>query len=137
MAELGSIETCLSGKKLLIRDATLPRLLLSVPTIFNGAASTGSGSVTLRSGLVLELPLCRLGVRACFNLPTGEGDLRSDPFVGRERVSSASDGVDVEAARLSACFGKVALRGVRSKCSSNVEGSGRVVDCINGEEVVR
>jgi hypothetical protein len=136
--EPGSDDVCLSGKILPNLDATLPRLLF-VPTVLSfDAMETTASLAALRSGLVLGLPPPRLGVRACLNLPTGDGDLLPDPLEGGISVASTSDGVEVEVARASTDLGKVAARGVLpSNCASCKGVSGRLVECINGEVIVR
>lgn len=107
--EFGSEDVCLSGKIDPILDATLLRLP-SVPAAFSFTVTT---PLAFRSGLVFGLPPPLLGVKACFNLPTGEGDLFSEPFVvGGRRELSRSDGAEAEAATASVGLGKVEARGV-------------------------
>lgn len=106
--EFSSVDVCLSGKIDPILDATL-LLLPSVPAAFSFTAKT---PLAFRSGLVFGLPLPLLGVKACFNLPTGEGDRFSEPFVGGRRVLSESDGAEAEATTTSVDLGKVEARGV-------------------------
>jgi len=98
---------CLSGNIDPILDATLPRLLSPADFSFN--VPTPPPPPGFLSGLVFGLEP-RFGVKACFNLPTGEGDRLSDPFAGARSVLSRF-GVDAEAARIST-LGKVAARGV-------------------------
>lgn len=102
--EFGSEDICLSGKIDPILDATLPRLP-STPTVlsFNTVVP-----LLFRSGLVLGLPPPLRDVKTCFNLPTGEGALFSEPFVGGTREPSGSDG----AATGSIDLGNVNARGV-------------------------
>lgn len=100
---------CLSGNIDPILDATLPRLLSAADFSFN--VPTPPTPPGFRSGLVFGLEP-RFGVKACFNLPTGEGDRLSDPFVGARSVLSTRLGVDAEAARTSIFWGNVAARGV-------------------------
>lgn len=105
-----SLAVCLSGNIDPILEATLPRLpSVPNPLLFVGTAPTAP--LAFRSGLVLGLLALR-GVKACFNLPTGEGDLLSDLLVGGRRLLSGSEDDD-EVARASNDLGKaVGARGV-------------------------
>jgi hypothetical protein len=109
--EVDSEDACLSGKIEPILEATLPRLA-SAPATLSFAGVVTATPLAFRSGLVLGLPPPLRGVKACFSLPTGEGDLFSEPFVGGRRELSTSDGVEAEAATASSGRGKVDARGV-------------------------
>ncbi len=122
---------CRSGNIDPILEATLPRL--PSPTDFSFNVPTPPPG--FRSGLVFGLEP-RFGVKACFNLPTGDGERFSDPFVGARSVLSRA-GVDAEAARTST-LGKVAARGVGpSSWASDNTDSGSVTDWTSGEDVVK
>lgn len=134
VADTGKGDDCLSENIEPTLDATLPRLPSPPPPSFLRTATPPG----FRSGLRLGLDP-RRGLKTSFILPTGEGDRFWDPFVGARSDLSNSDGADSEVARTSTFAGNVEARGVGapSTWASARLGSGRVVECMRGEEVVR
>ena len=129
---------CRSGNMAPILDATLPRPFSPVLSFsFKFKSDPTPPPPALFSRLLLS-PDPRLGLRASFNLPTGEGERFGDSSAGALRLFAISAGADSEAARLPVGVGIVDNRCVCELSNCPCEGgSGKVVDCTSGDDVVR